>query len=372
MIKDNIMLETEKIVNAFERLIQMRFQSGGFEVFPNTKDNQLGHDFIARKKNRLFAVQVKNYKYKVNIRMVRQFRSFMDNSKIKSGILISAKGFSDQALSLVTAEKLSHFYLAHLDQTKNKLIWDYPKEGITDTAFPTDSTLDIGKKSHYISVFTAKGGVGKTTVAAHLAGAFALSGHKTTIIDGDPESNLHRIIGDETIIPNSPADNNALVKVYKIADWHENYYEASTVTILDCSPALERNDGDFLTKTQSFIVPTSLSPLDIGNDAEVLIRSIKIIKTCNNKANIFIVLNKYRSPNKTEKQRYQRVKKIITALDCNCTLLDPNEVAIRDSNLLRGWGTQPDLAFKEVAGRCYPRDDFLTLAEYLLSSIEIT
>ena len=41
-----------------------------------------------------------------------------------------------------------------------------------------------------ISIFNNKGGVGKTTLTYHLAHALAEMGHKTLIIDLDPQCNL--------------------------------------------------------------------------------------------------------------------------------------------------------------------------------------
>jgi cellulose biosynthesis protein BcsQ len=41
-----------------------------------------------------------------------------------------------------------------------------------------------------ISIFNNKGGVGKTTMTFHLGHALAAMGHKTLIIDFDPQCNL--------------------------------------------------------------------------------------------------------------------------------------------------------------------------------------
>lgn len=48
-----------------------------------------------------------------------------------------------------------------------------------------------------ISVFTVKGGTGKTTTAINLAGAFAEQGKKVLIIDNDPQSNVTQILNCE-------------------------------------------------------------------------------------------------------------------------------------------------------------------------------
>ncbi len=58
-----------------------------------------------------------------------------------------------------------------------------------------------------ISVFNNKGGVGKTTLAFHLAHALAEMGHRTLVIDIDPQCNLTILGMDEEVLhgPGSPA-----------------------------------------------------------------------------------------------------------------------------------------------------------------------
>ncbi len=348
----------------FEKFIAVRFEDLGFIVKLNNKQNEPGYDFLAIKGNRIIAVQVKNFKNKVSITQVTKFRDYMDRSNIKEGAIISSKGFSSPAIAAIAAEKVPNFYMGHLNE--NKVVWDYLSKNI-------DKTSKQKKPCHYISVFTAKGGVGKTVVSAHLAGAFAISGYKVNIIDGDPEENLYRLTGDNATVPNSRTGQNSIIKVSKISDWNANTAQKESITVFDCSPAFERNSLDLLKKTESFIIPTSLSPLEVGNNAEVLLRTIEQIRECNTTASIFILLNKYYAQNKKDKKRYQDIKIIISSLkDNKCLLIDPEEdVSIRESRILRNWGAEPDLAFKTVAGRCYPRDDFLKLTEYLMEHLDI-
>ncbi len=348
----------------FEKFIAIRFEDLGFSVKINNKQNEAGYDFLAIKENRIIAVQVKNFKNKVSITHVTKFRDYMDRSNIKEGAIISSKGFSAPAIAAIAAEKVQNFYMGHL--SGNKVVWDYLSKNI-------DQKNTQQKSAHYISVFTAKGGVGKTVVAAHLAGAFAISGYKVNLIDGDPEENLYRLTGQNAVVPNSRTGENTIVKVSKISDWKTTASDKESITVFDCSPAFERNSLKLLKKTESFIIPTSLSPLEIGNNAEVLLRTIEQIRECNNKASIFIIINKYYKLNISDQQRYHRVKTIISNLkDEKCLLIEPEkEVSIRESRILRNWGSKPDLAFKTIGGRCYPRDDFLKLTEYLMEYLDI-
>lgn len=349
----------------FEKFIAVRFDDLGFSVKVNNKQNEPGYDFLAIKGQRIIAVQVKNYKNKVSIKQVTKFRDYMDRSNIKEGAIISSKGFSVPAIASIAAEKVKNFHMGHL--CENKITWDYLSQSINKKTAKQ-------KSSHYISVFTAKGGVGKTVVSAHLAGAFAISGYKVSMVDGDPEENLFRLTGENASVPNSRTGQSNRVKVSKISDWDATMLDEESITIFDCSPSFERNSLNLLKKTESFIIPTSLSPLEIGNKAEVLLKTIDKIRGCNTTASIFIILNKYYIPNRKEQQRYYDIKTIISGLgDYKCLMIDPEKkVSIRESKLLRNWGTESDLAFKTVAGRCYPRDDFLRLTEYLMEHLNIS
>lgn len=85
-----------------------------------------------------------------------------------------------------------------------------------------------------------------------------------------------------------------------------------------------------------------------------------------------MLLNKYSSMSKSELSRFQHVKRIFEE-DCDkkVNFIDPKYASIRESRLLKNWGIEPDLSFKMFGGRCYPRDDFLNLADYLLEHIDI-
>jgi len=348
----------------FEKFIAIKFEDIGFDVKINSKENEPGYDFLATKGDRIIAVQVKNYKNKVSISQVLKFRDYMDCSNINEGAIISSKGFSMPAISSIAAEKVKNFHMGHLGS--NQIVWDYLSKSISNKN-------SVPSSNHYISVFTAKGGVGKTVVSAHLAGALAISGYKVNIIDGDPEENLYRLTGKHAIVPNSRTGKSTTVNVCKMSDWDVNKENEGVITVIDCSPSFERNNADLLKKTASFIIPTSLSPLEVGNRAEVLLRTVEQIRACNAKASIFILINKYYKLSVKDRQRYLDVKKMIADLeDDKCCLIDPEkEVSIRESKILRNWGSEPDLAFKTIAGRCYPRDDFLQLTEFLLEHLDI-
>ncbi|MBZ0088981.1 MAG: ParA family protein, partial [Thermoanaerobaculia bacterium] len=48
-----------------------------------------------------------------------------------------------------------------------------------------------------VAIVSRKGGVGKTTSAVSLAGAFALAGRRTLVVDLDPQASASRSLGVE-------------------------------------------------------------------------------------------------------------------------------------------------------------------------------
>ena len=350
----------------FEKFIAMEYERLGFNVQLNSKQNEPGYDFLAKKRGRTIAVQVKNYKRKIPINTVLKFLNYFESSDFTYAAIISSSGFSPAAIAVIASQNIGNFQMGHFSPKHKKIVWDYIGD-ILDEEEPNK------EEAHYISVFTATGGVGKTIVSAHLAGAFALSGYNVNIVDGDPEANLYRLTGDTAIVPNTRLGKSIAVNVSKMSDWSNNKDHDTSITIFDCSPAIERNNLELLKKTEIFIIPTWLkSPLQIGNRAEVLLRTINQIRKYNKTANIFILFNNYSPLTTKTKNRLRTIKEIISnENDTKCFVIDPEEVSIRYSKLLESWGNEPDLAFESVGGRCYPREDFLKLSEYLLQRINI-
>ena len=71
--------------------------------------------------------------------------------------------------------------------------------------------------NNIIAISNQKGGVGKTTTAVTVATELALNGHKTLIIDCDPQANTTSSFG---IIPNENSSiydiliNNSILKLF--------------------------------------------------------------------------------------------------------------------------------------------------------------
>ena len=65
--------------------------------------------------------------------------------------------------------------------------------------FPESSAMQDDSPStfrgHTIAVVNQKGGVGKTTTAVNLGAALALMGHRTLVVDADPQGNMTSGLG---------------------------------------------------------------------------------------------------------------------------------------------------------------------------------
>ncbi|MEL6440370.1 MAG: restriction endonuclease [Cyanobacteria bacterium J06621_8] len=375
----------------FEKVIAYYFEQQGYEVIMPPA-NTRGYDIELRKDKNCIAVQVKNHKAKCNVAQIQKFQNFLElplADKFNQGWFISASGYSKPALTHVNAEQPLNLSLA-IFQGVNQIDWDYnqpsnlslPKNPPPKPVPPIEET-----KTKYIGVFTCKGGVGKTTVAAHLAGAFALMGHDVILLDLDPDRNLKKLFlqdiedeaGDASIFVPAVKKNEpgTTITVLNADQWQPEDYPDVKIIICDCSPVLGENASSLVDKFDYCVIPTTLNPLGVNKHGDVIVRTFKHIRQRNSKAEMFALINNYTDTKNFHQKNqvlFSHLKQSLasyTSADSKCKLIDPDAAKVRHSNSLLYWGyhivagTQPQLAFKETAGRSYPRTDFLQLAEYL-------
>ena len=375
----------------FETVVAHYFEQLGYEVtIPPA--NTRGYDIELKKGNDYIAVQVKNHRAKCNVAQIRRFQNFIElplADKFSQGWFISASGYSKPALTHVNAEQPSNLSLATF-QGINRVNWNYNKPNNLPETSPPDLQPvppSVESQTKYIGVFTCKGGVGKTTVAAHLAGAFALMGHDVILLDLDPDRNLRKLFtqdiedeeGDASIFIPAINRNEAgtTITVLNANQWREEDYPDIKIIICDCSPVLTENCQSLVEKFDYCVIPTTLNPLGISKHGDVIVRTFKHIRQRNSKAEMFALINNYvsnKSLSARNKVLFNHLRQSLsdyTSIDSKCKLIDPDAAKVRHSNALLYWGyhivsgTTPQLAFKETAGRSYPRTDFLQLAEYL-------
>ncbi len=372
----------------FEKFVALSFKRKGYDiVMPpvNTK----GYDIELYKGNHCIAVQVKNHKAKCNVAQVRKFQHFLEQpiaSKFNQGCFISASGYSKQAITNIQAEQPQNFSLGIYKVDEDRFSWIYPNSQLPKPQpHPPNLPKNTKEKTKYIGVFTCKGGVGKTTVAAHLAGAFALMGHDVILLDLDPERNLRKLFSQDVdgedasifVPPINDREPGTTITVLNHDEWTPEDYPDTKIIICDCSPVLNQNPQSLVEKFDYCLIPTTLNPLGVSKNCDVIIRTFEHIRELNSQVEMFALINNYHA-DKSFAKRNQMLKHHLkkslakyTSVDSKCKLIDPDAANIRYSTSLLYWGyhivegTEPQLAFKPHGGRCYPRSDFLQLAEYL-------
>ncbi len=375
-----------------ERQVARHFQSDAYEVIlpPNEKK---GYEFELRNKGRSIAVQVKNYAGKCNIAQIEKFLHFLSSGdarqRFSEGWFITANGYASTVAQWAAAEDLTNLRIGTWEN--GKIHWAYP-DGGADTRSAKGAKVRRGYDEYtYIGVFTSKGGVGKTTVAAHLAGAFALTGHDVTLLDLDPDRNLKKLflrdpemINDDAsmFVPPITSDSEgATISVLGLEEWYSQAGPDARIVICDCSPVLSENPINIVGLFDYCLIPTLLTPLGIAKNGDVILRTFHHIRRYNQKARMFALINGYIS-DQEERNRLliehleKHLKKYLRS-DRKCRFIRPDEAKIRHSTSLLYWGehiinrAKPQLAFQKTAGRSYPLADFLQLAAYLEEHTDI-
>ena len=92
-----------------------------------------------------------------------------------------------------------------------------------------------------VTVFNQKGGAGKTTVACNIAGTLGVRGHKTLLVDLDPQGTATVSTGQ------APEDRPFPATVIKLGRHPKPHHEIRKHTndydfiVIDCPPAIESN-----------------------------------------------------------------------------------------------------------------------------------
>ena len=362
----------------FEQHITKIFSQAGWKV-ETAKNNQPGYDLIVKNDLYTIAVQIKWLKGKVSTPQILQFSDFLDSEagkKFDYGFLVTTKGFSNPVLSLIKSwNQPTKMYCGISSETK--INWIKPFVNTN-----SDRYINKPKNKIYFGIFTCKGGVGKTTLSAHLAGAFVLQELNVALIDLDPEQNLLKLVGDGIYLPNNKGGIGHSIEVFKPEEWHEDAAPDAQLVICDCSPAFERNPQELIAKFDYCVIPTTLNPLGINKHGKVIEDTVQAIRKINQKTHLFVVVNNYKKTSKSKlsilRKTYLNAYYDIEQQDEKFHCIDPEQAVIRASEQLYYWGIHllenPDeprseLAFNLVGGRCHPREDFINLADYIETTI---
>lgn len=353
-----------------ERELVSIFQRDGYDAAPAPR-SQNDYDLRLYKSETSYAVRISASPAETRLVEIERFLEFLgDNAaRMRDGLFVSLVGFTPAVRAYLREENITNLRLAVL--RGGRLIWE------TERAAGGEA-----KRSIYIGVFTGKGGVGKTTVAAHLAGAFALNGSTTALLDLDRQQNLRKMLGESVYLPPAKGrDGSVAIPVFSAAEWDVEKPAKTKIVVCDCSPEIDANPPQFVRQFDYCLMPTTLNPLGINQDADVMRRSVEEIRQLNEKTALFALINNLHADeprrnarlNADLKERFQS----IAERDARAHYIDPHDAAIRFSKQLHYWGfhifenAQPQLAFRSVGSYSHPRLDFLKLADYLERQMKI-
>ena len=123
-----------------------------------------------------------------------------------------------------------------------------------------------------ITIAQQKGGAGKTTLAAHLAVAYAGMKHKVAIIDTDPQGSLtqwyrvrERVLGEgETGL------GFAAISGWRVRSEIERMKHLYDYVIIDSPPHTEAEARTVIRAADLIVVPLQPSPMDVWATAETI------------------------------------------------------------------------------------------------------
>ena len=110
-----------------------------------------------------------------------------------------------------------------------------------------------------ILVASSKGGVGKTTIATHLAAQAALDGRHTVLVDADPQGSSTRWAQRRAGLDSAvlPIDGTG-------AGWRRQLPADTALVVVDAAAGAMAGDlGSFLDRADAVVVPVLPSVLDI-------------------------------------------------------------------------------------------------------------
>jgi chromosome partitioning protein len=120
-------------------------------------------------------------------------------------------------------------------------------------------------KAKVITVAQQKGGTGKSTLAAHIATYFALSGRSAALIDIDPQASLAQWyeIRKENGVATAPSLAFYAVSGWRVQPEIQALKHRADVIVIDSSPHAQNETRTAIREADLTLIPAQPSPTDL-------------------------------------------------------------------------------------------------------------
>ncbi len=114
-----------------------------------------------------------------------------------------------------------------------------------------------------VTVAQQKGGAGKTTLAAHLAVAWAHDGHKVGVVDIDPQASLTKWFAERARVKDAVAIELRCVGGWRVQGEVEKLSKLVDIVVVDSPPHAETESKIAVRAADLVLVPAQPSPMDL-------------------------------------------------------------------------------------------------------------